>query len=126
MSHFVINVDLVFNAYSQENSAMKVFLVLIVVCATTFATQKHLICKSVDDVFVEHNGGRHDSQVMRGRSFPGKQGPKGERGEYGPPGIPGRPGINASVDDDMISKMIESKIRQGELRPKCKPPANDF
>ena len=91
---------------------MKVFLVLSLVCAATFATQKHLICKSVDDVFAEHNGGRHDSHIMRGRGFPGKQGPKGERGEYGPPGIPGRPGTNATVLFPRLARTVRIRLQR--------------
>lgn len=83
--------------------------------ATTMATNQHLICKSVNEVFSDGVGGnygvRNDTQqrnVVQGK--PGKRGAVGPRGFLGSRGLKGDAG---NVDYNNISNIVERKVCQG-------------
>nr|XP_039268800.1 pulmonary surfactant-associated protein A1-like [Styela clava] len=75
------------------------------------ANSKHMICKSVDDVFNEETEAVGIPLTRRlYQGSPGKRGAKGDNGDHGQPGAKGEPGIAAVVDYDTIKRFVEAAV----------------
>ena len=96
------------------SKVMKAFLVFSLFWLAS-CSNKNFICKSVDDVFTESSEAGVASAPPKQRGIPGKRGPPGRRGDKGEKGIQGTPGTCANVDSEMLSKLIEEKIKEGDI-----------
>nr|XP_039256487.1 uncharacterized protein LOC120333184 [Styela clava] len=77
------------------------------VIAQCFGTNRHMVCKEIEDIFDAGNDSPISNSVRGIQGTPGKRGKSGIKGEVGPPGVPGKPGI---VDYDKIKKTIRREI----------------
>lgn len=100
----------------QYSNIVVTFLCLLTLVSSD---QQHLVCKTVEDVFTEHDG-REMSGPTRLQGRPGKIGPPGIRGIPGVPGIPGPSGALAIVDYDRINQVLSEKVVSGKSqRPRA-------
>lgn len=104
-------------AHQSERLVIILVAAVLLACTqcTTAASNQHLICKSVNDIFAEADSaakhginGTIPSNVVQGR--PGKIGPAGPRGFPGPRGLKGDEGY---VNYSNISKIVERKVCEG-------------
>lgn len=88
--------------------------IFVAVLASTLASNQHLICKSVEDVFSETAGQnentRSETASLRAQCGQNMTGPAGPRGLRGPRG---RKGDAGQVDYDNISNIVDGKLCEG-------------
>ncbi|XP_077968852.1 uncharacterized protein LOC144422844 [Styela clava] len=100
--------------YSYTGLDMKISTAIVFISVISMmldfanANSKHMICKSVDEVFNEETEAVGNQLTRRHhRGIPGKRGAKGEKGDRGQPGVKGEPGIAAIVDYDTVNATIK-------------------
>ena len=99
---------------------MKIFLITTLVWVSARCDSDGVICEMVRGICCDETG-RHGRQqgILQERGppgipgRPGKAGPRGIPGRQGLPGIGGLPGMNASLDYQRVSEIIQRKIQQG-------------
>lgn len=74
----------------------------------SYGSERHLICKSVHDVFSHSTFGGSSSGAVEGP--PGKRGVPGSKGEEGSPGRKGDKGSPAIVNYQRIEEVIERTV----------------
>lgn len=90
-------------------------VVFCLTMASTAASNHHLICKSVNDVFADSE----DDHAAKGNGTTlrtGAQGRPGKVGPVGPRGLPGARGLKGeagTVDYNNISEIVERKVCEG-------------
>lgn len=75
--------------------------------SVVLSSQQHLVCKSIDDVFVESEGSETQQSYRVFKGPPGKMGPAGIPGQRGLPGHDGPPG---KVDYDRVYDAIDLRL----------------
>ncbi|XP_077965984.1 uncharacterized protein LOC120336861 [Styela clava] len=73
------------------------------------ATNKHMICKEVNDVF-NNNNGNFQPSARRLQGPMGKRGQPGLKGETGPQGASGQPG---TVDYERVAELVRIEVAKG-------------
>ncbi|XP_039271909.2 uncharacterized protein LOC120346272 [Styela clava] len=73
---------------------------------------KHMICKTVEDVFAGEGGHAIPTTSQRDHGMPGKRGPQGFKGERGISGSKGEKGGSGVVNYNRINEKIEETIEQ--------------
>lgn len=69
--------------------------------------QQHLVCKNIEDVFVDDGQTEAQTRYRGVQGPPGKMGSKGERGQRG---LPGAEGPEGSVDFGLVDDVIGEKV----------------
>nr|XP_039273841.1 pulmonary surfactant-associated protein A-like isoform X1 [Styela clava] len=78
------------------------------------ADSKHLVCKTVEDIFDETNQeGLSSDTNPRRRGIPGKRGPQGVEGQPGSRGPKGKDGDPGIVNYERINATIEERVQAG-------------
>ncbi|XP_039273844.2 uncharacterized protein LOC120347806 [Styela clava] len=78
------------------------------------ADSKHLVCKTVENIFDETNQEGLPSETNpRRRGIPGKRGPQGVGGQPGPRGPKGEVGDPGIVNYERINATIEERVQSG-------------
>nr|XP_039273842.1 pulmonary surfactant-associated protein A-like isoform X2 [Styela clava] len=76
------------------------------------ADSKHLVCKTVEDIFDETNQeGLSSDTNPRRRGIPGKRGPQGVEGQPGSRGPKGKDGDPGIVNYERINATIEERVQ---------------
>ncbi|XP_039262456.2 uncharacterized protein LOC120338505 isoform X2 [Styela clava] len=90
------------------SAAMVVISIMSMKLEFSNAHSKHMICKSVDDVFNEETEAFGNPLTRRHhQGISGKRGAKGDKGNQGQPGAKGEPGIAAIVDYERVNATIK-------------------
>ncbi|XP_077972872.1 uncharacterized protein LOC120338505 isoform X1 [Styela clava] len=93
------------------SAAMVVISIMSMKLEFSNAHSKHMICKSVDDVFNEETEAFGNPLTRRHhQGISGKRGAKGDKGNQGQPGAKGEPGIAAIVDYERVNATIKRLV----------------
>ena len=97
---------------------MKTYLIACVIMLSVVENdglEKHMICKSVEDVFESSPFNRQTSESGAVQGPPGKRGATGVKGEAGDRGEKGDRGSPAIVDYEHMQEVIEEKVNASKF-----------